>query len=652
MASYFIESDSELPELNDAFTEYLRIGDARSFKLQESSEVSEQATAHKNTWKTSAQDEQICAENVRPKGTVAKQVKKQEHRRPLQAVSQNPSQPKLGMPRRVAAAHVDYSSAEDAPSPPARLQRDLKPKKEESDQGSSSQCADSDTSFDSLDGFIVRDSSYVESSVAASSDEEEGEEDVIVPPSVVELPAKRATRRRLVRRVAVSKDAEIDSDSDERGTSRPSCLEPDFKSETPPAQLEESAQESFLDSMQSLTLITKSSPAVTPPRNTLKPSRPATPPAPILPSSKLASPKKNKTIPALPLRQSSDGFWNPVVVNDWNEQHSPRKLPLPPKTPARNTPAPSKKPGSFVPGSSLRQSPLRNSPQKKDRVALDRKAEFDQRKLIRAVSFLKEVDQTVTGGQIAKLTTVTGGVKIVWSKKLNSTAGRAVWRRVLEKPSSELGLKKYQHVASIELSEKVIDCEDRLLNTIAHEYCHLANFMISNIRTNPHGKEFKAWAQKCTQAFSHLQVEVTTKHAYEIDYKYIWACTAEACGLEYKRHSKSIDTARHKCGVCRASLAQIRPAPTARAGKGVSGYQAFVKEHFATVRKEVPPGTPHGDVMREVGRRFREGKRGGEKDGVPVLDEGEDLGCDGSLDGDMGEVVRVLDFLKLGAGAE
>ena len=35
--------------------------------------------------------------------------------------------------------------------------------------------------------------------------------------------------------------------------------------------------------------------------------------------------------------------------------------------------------------------------------------------------------------------------------------------------------------------------QERLLNVIAHEYCHLANFMISGIKDNPHGKEFKEW---------------------------------------------------------------------------------------------------------------------------------------------------------------
>lgn len=35
--------------------------------------------------------------------------------------------------------------------------------------------------------------------------------------------------------------------------------------------------------------------------------------------------------------------------------------------------------------------------------------------------------------------------------------------------------------------------QERLLNVVAHEYCHLANFMISGIKDNPHGKEFKEW---------------------------------------------------------------------------------------------------------------------------------------------------------------
>ena len=108
----------------------------------------------------------------------------------------------------------------------------------------------------------------------------------------------------------------------------------------------------------------------------------------------------------------------------------------------------------------------------------------------------------------------TGGIRIIWSKKLSSTAGRANWRReiIRSKNADELVSNTcHRHHASIELAEKVIDDEgqlspnptslrdkltsfqDRLVNVIAHEYCHLANFMINGVKDNPHGKEFKEW---------------------------------------------------------------------------------------------------------------------------------------------------------------
>jgi SprT-like zinc ribbon domain len=72
-------------------------------------------------------------------------------------------------------------------------------------------------------------------------------------------------------------------------------------------------------------------------------------------------------------------------------------------------------------------------------------------------------------------------------------------------------------------------------------------------------------------------VEVTTKHSYEINHKYLWVCVGtppnaardflnlgnedDGCGAEYGRHSKSIDTAKHRCGKCRGLLLQVRPKP-------------------------------------------------------------------------------------------
>jgi germ cell nuclear acidic protein len=94
-------------------------------------------------------------------------------------------------------------------------------------------------------------------------------------------------------------------------------------------------------------------------------------------------------------------------------------------------------------------------------------------------------------------------------------------------------------------------------------------------------------------------VEVTTKHSYAIDYKYIWECTA--CGIEFKRHSKSIDPQRHKCGRCKSTLVQTKP--TVRAAKK-SNYHIFVKDHFQALRKQHPK-EPHGFIMKLIGELYQ-----------------------------------------------
>ena len=197
----------------------------------------------------------------------------------------------------------------------------------------------------------------------------------------------------------------------------------------------------------------------------------------------------------------------------------------------------------------------------------------------------------------------------------------------------------HRHHASIELAEKVIDNEDRLINVLAHEYCHLANFMISGVKNNPHGKEFKEWARKCTKAFGRRGVEVTTKHTYEIDYKYVWACVE--CELEYKRHSKSIDPSKHSCGNCKGKLVQVRPAPRKGQEGKRSEYQIFVKREQARVRLE-NPGKGFGEVMAILGRDFRERNDTVVVKEAKIVEDSEDSRGD-ELEG----VVRKLDFLDI-----
>lgn len=239
------------------------------------------------------------------------------------------------------------------------------------------------------------------------------------------------------------------------------------------------------------------------------------------------------------------------------------------------------------------------------------KKSFDAKKDQLATDFLRQLDARITDGKIGELTEPTGGVKIVWSKTLKTTAGRASWKRETVsskqiKDGASVEVKLYRHHSSIELAEKVIDDEQRLLNVIAHEFCHLANFMINGIKDNPHGKEFKIWAAECSKLFGSQGIKVTTKHTYEIDFKYVWTCTA--CGCEYKRHSKSIDLTRHRCGSCKAVLEQTKPAPrqASTAGK-LSDYQLFVKEQMKTIRNE-NPGSQQKDVMKMIADKWAKAK--------------------------------------------
>ncbi|KAF3801072.1 HMG box-containing protein C19G7.04 [Colletotrichum gloeosporioides] len=329
----------------------------------------------------------------------------------------------------------------------------------------------------------------------------------------------------------------------------------------------------------------------------------ATPPStpPRLTSKTLLSPKKLPAIPKTPHGPSMDLFWSQEFVDEWNEEHSPKKLILPP---AQKSPAKSAVKAKTNKTEAAKQKETKRS--------------FEKTKHDLAQAFLRELDDNITQGKLQSLAESTGGVQIKWSAKLSTTAGRANWRRETVHKVAD-GIEKsvtHRHHASIELAEKVIDDENRLLNVVAHEFCHLANFMVNGITGNPHGKEFKIWASKCSQTFGDRGIEVTTKHSYEIDFKYIWECAE--CGLEYKRHSKSINPERHRCGSCKAQLKQTKPLP--RAAAKPSEYQQFFKEQMKIVKQEHPK-SPQKEVMKIIADRWA--KRGGSNRATPETESAE-----------------------------
>ncbi|KAG8825853.1 hypothetical protein FRB91_007673 [Serendipita sp. 411] len=126
-------------------------------------------------------------------------------------------------------------------------------------------------------------------------------------------------------------------------------------------------------------------------------------------------------------------------------------------------------------------------------------------------------------------------LELVWSNRMATTAGRTDYKKTSQR----------QITIKIELGVKVVTTEERLRNTLAHEACHAATWAINGDFSKPHGATFKSWAMKVMRAFPG--VEVTTRHDYEIQYKFSWKCTKLSCGQIYQRHSNSIDTEKHGC---------------------------------------------------------------------------------------------------------
>lgn len=331
------------------------------------------------------------------------------------------------------------------------------------------------------------------------------------------------------------------------------------------------------------------------------------------PAKTLVSPKKQKW------REDIVKMMEGVALEDSSDEGYEIPIESPQKKPTDRKPAKGRLP-EIQPASNVKQ------------IREQRKA-FAERKHAIAEAFLVELDTTISSGRIHELSKPTGGIKLVWSKTLKTTAGRANWRR--EQIRIRTGTLptdtrvEIRHHCSIELAEKVIDDEERLYNVLAHEFCHLTTFMISEVRNNPHGAEFKSWGRKATVAFANKGVEVTTKHSYQIDYKYVWECIS--CGYEFKRHSKSVDPARHSCGKCKGKLAQTKPTPRVGAGVTVgkdgkrekSEYQVFVKANFARVKKELEAegkDAQMGKVMEAVAKEYRERKSTSGGKGKEIID--------------------------------
>ncbi|KAI0543644.1 hypothetical protein F4679DRAFT_567902 [Xylaria curta] len=302
-----------------------------------------------------------------------------------------------------------------------------------------------------------------------------------------------------------------------------------------------------------------------------------------------ASPAKVPRIPMSPWKPEHKEFWDPEVNFAWIDKHSPpkkstKKITMPDLTAPENKEELKRRYGT--------------SPEKKQA-----KKAFDAVKEDLARDFLVELDEVVTNGELARLTETTGGLRIVWSNTLLTTAGRAHWKcktttTTSRQPSASSTTKttSTQHYASIELATKVLSNESDLLNTVAHEFCHLAVFLLNGKPKQAHGPEFKTYGRRVMMSASDssnskgenavkklkaprdrgVEINVTTRHSYEIEYRFVWRCAD--CGGEVRRHSRSVDPTRQRCGRCKQGvLVQVKPVPRGSGGSAPTGESASLE---------------------------------------------------------------------------
>uniref|UniRef100_A0A158QQ23 SprT-like domain-containing protein n=1 Tax=Haemonchus placei TaxID=6290 RepID=A0A158QQ23_HAEPC len=180
---------------------------------------------------------------------------------------------------------------------------------------------------------------------------------------------------------------------------------------------------------------------------------------------------------------------------------------------------------------------------------------------------------------------------VKWNNRLYKTAGMC--RNMSDRTSW------------IELSPKVCSTPDRVRDTLIHELCHAAVWVVDGKRKEGHGPLWKKWAAQCMQRFPFLPV-IGRCHDYEIDAKFIYECGG--CGQKVRRHTKSLNIDQKICGICKCRFTlQVRTRKKKDAvgneSSELNPFAKFVKENYG---KHKGPGVKHGEVMRILAQLYKE----------------------------------------------
>ncbi|XP_015171166.1 PREDICTED: uncharacterized protein PF11_0213 [Polistes dominula] len=190
---------------------------------------------------------------------------------------------------------------------------------------------------------------------------------------------------------------------------------------------------------------------------------------------------------------------------------------------------------------------------------------------------------------------------IEWNVRMRGTAGYCYNKRSV-KPLG--GILRSSRLV---LSTKVLDTPDRLRDTLIHEMCHAAAWLINDV-SDGHGPFWTAWANKAIKVFPELP-PIRRCHDYKIKTKFTYRCIE--CGYSIGRHSKSLDIDKKRCGHCYGKF-ELLINKTTKSGtvqmqtpkREPSAFALYVKENYNTVKKD--KNLKHAEVMKVLGQKFSE----------------------------------------------
>ncbi|XP_046743669.1 uncharacterized protein LOC124409828 [Diprion similis] len=189
-----------------------------------------------------------------------------------------------------------------------------------------------------------------------------------------------------------------------------------------------------------------------------------------------------------------------------------------------------------------------------------------------------------------------------WNVRMRGTAGFCYNKKSIK---SIGGIVRSSRIV---LATKILDTPDRLRDTLVHEMCHAAAWLINQV-SDGHGPYWKGWASKAVKKFPELP-PIKRCHDYKIKTKYTYRCTK--CGYSIGRHSKSLNVENKRCGHCygkfellinRTTRSGTMQTATPAQTRTPSRFALYVKENYHLVKKE-RRSIKHAEVMKILGQQF------------------------------------------------